>query len=185
MPGRCAAAHWVAHVNGVNPSPLMRGWLTDRASLTAKLTARCEQFRVQRLAQRRVVCLVDECAPIGLSSPRKVVEREVLLQCDGRAMVFAHTIVPLAATASQWPLFRSLGERSLGTTLFGDPGVLRGTLEYARLHHRHPLVQRASVAMALAMDAPLLARRCLYRRRGGILMVTELFLPAISTLRNI
>ncbi|MGV8898451.1 MAG: chorismate--pyruvate lyase family protein [Burkholderiaceae bacterium] len=185
MTGRCAVAHWFVHVNGVNPSPLMRGWLTNRDSLTAKLTARCEEFRVQRLAQRRAVCLADEYAPIGLCDPRKVVEREVLLQCDGRAMVFAHTVVPLAATAMQWPLFRSLGERSLGTTLFGDPGVLRGRLEYARLHPRHPLVQRASVAMRLAIDVPLLARRCLYRRRGGILMVTELFLPAIATLRYI
>lgn len=185
MPGRCSVAHWIAHVNGVNPSPVMRAWLTDRASLTAKLTARCEQFRVQRLAQRRAVCLADEYAAIGLPDARKVVERDVLLQCDGRAMVFAHTIVPLDATASQWPLFRSLGERSLGSTLFGDPGVLRGTLEYARLHPRHPLVQRASVATTLAIDAPLLARRCLYRRRGGILMVTELFMPAIATLRYI
>lgn len=189
MPGRCAVALWVAHVNGVNPSPVMRAWLTDRASLTAKLSARCVRFRVRRLAQRRAVCLADECAPLGLRTPRQVVEREVLLQCDGRAMVFAHTIVPLEATASQWPLFRSLGERSLGSTLFGDPRVLRGTLEYARLHAGHPLVRRAHAAIAMdatqqATAAPLFARRCLYRRGGGVLLVTELFLPPVTALRN-
>ncbi|NMM37111.1 MAG: chorismate lyase [Glaciimonas sp.] len=184
MPGRCAVANWVAHVNGVNPSPTMRAWLTGRASLTAKLTGRCAQFRVQRLVQRRAVCLADEYAPIGLPYPRQVLEREVLLQCDGQPMVFAHTIVPLEATATQWPLFRSLGERSLGTTLFGDPGVLRGTLEYARLHPSHPLARRACAAVAIlqALDAPLFARRCLFRRHGGVLLVTELFLPAIATL---
>ena len=183
MPRRCNVAHWVAHVNGVNPSPSMRAWLTDRASLTAKLTARCMQFRVQRLVQRRAVCLADECVTIGLLSPRKVVERDVLLQCDGRPMVFAHTIVPLEATATQWPLFRSLGDRSLGTTLFGDPSVLRGTLEYAHLHPGHPLVRRANAATAL--EVPLFARRCLYRRHGAVLLVTELFLPAIATFPNI
>jgi chorismate--pyruvate lyase len=182
MPRCSAAAHWVAHVNGVNPSPVMRAWLTDRASLTAKLVARCERFRVQRLAQRRAVCVADECAPIGLLSARKVVERDVLLECDGRPMVFAHTVVPLEATATQWPLFRSLGERSLGTTLFGDPIVARGALEYARLHAGHPLARRASVALDAPLQAPLLARRCLYRRRGGLLLVTELFLPQIATL---
>lgn len=185
MPGRCAVGSWVAHVNGVNPSPAMRAWLTDRGSLTAKLVARSERFRVQRLAQRRAVCLLDECAPVGLPQPRKVVERDVLLQCDGRAMVFAHTVVPLEATATQWPLFRSLGERSLGTTLFGDPIVARGALEYARLHAGHPLVRRACAAIDAdaAAFAPLFARRCLYRRKGGVLLVTELFLPAIVTLR--
>lgn len=193
MPGWSAIGHWGAHVNGVNPSPALRVWLTDRASLTAKLVARCERFRVQRLAQRRAVCLFDECAAIGLPQPRKVFEREVLLQCDGRPMVFAHTIVPLDATATQWPLFRSLGERSLGTTLFGDPIVMRGVLEYARLHAGHPLVRRASAAIDVAsqgategaaglLSAPLFARRCLYRRKGGVLLVTELFLPSIATL---
>ncbi|WP_025917175.1 chorismate lyase [Herminiimonas sp. CN] len=186
MPGWSAVANWVAHVNGVNPSPAMRVWLTDRASLTAKLIARSEQFRVRRLAQRRAVCLFDECAPIGLPQPRKVLERDVFLQCDGRPMVFAHTVVPLAATAAQWPLFRRLGERSLGTTLFGDPIVARGALEYARLHAAHPLVQRACAALGgapQALSAPLFARRCLYRRRGAALLVTELFLPAIAALR--
>lgn len=185
MAGRSAVANWVAHVNGVNPSPAMRLWLTDRASLTAKLTARSERFRVQRLAQRRAVCLLDECAAIGLPQPRKVVERDVFLQCDGRPMVFAHTIVPLEASATQWPLFRSLGERSLGTTLFGDPIVARGALEYARLHAGHPLVRRACAALGAPpqlLSAPLFARRCLYRRRGAALLVTELFLPALAAL---
>lgn len=183
MPGWSTVARWVAHANGVNPSPVMRAWLTDRASLTAKLVACSERFRIQRLAQRRAVCLADECALIGLLQPRKVIERDVLLQCDGRPMVFAHTIVPLEANASQWPLFRGLGERSLGTTLFGDPIVVRGALEYARLHAGHPLVRRACAALDTRLQTPLLARRCLYRRRGAVLLVTELFLPGITGLR--
>ena len=178
-----AVARWTVHVNGVNPPAALRDWLTDRASLTAKLTARASRFRVQRLHQRRGICLADEAALIGLTRPRQAIERDVLLLCDGRPLVYAHTVVPLAATASQWPLFGALGERSLGTTLFGDPCVVRGALHYARLRAGHPLLQRAHAAAGIdAADGALFARRCLYRRKGGLLLVTEVFLPRIAML---
>ncbi|HEY8607292.1 MAG TPA: chorismate lyase [Noviherbaspirillum sp.] len=162
---------------------LMRGWLTDTMSLTAKLQRHCGHFRVQRLAQSNNACLPDERALLGLPRRLQVQAREVLLRCDGRPVVYAHTVVPLSASAADWPFFRRLGERSLGSTLFGDPRVRRGSLQYARLHSRHPLARRAAAALGTPLDAPLLARRCLYRRRRGLLLVTELFLPAIVALR--
>ncbi|HJV88110.1 MAG TPA: chorismate lyase [Noviherbaspirillum sp.] len=178
-----AYAHWCDHVNGVNPTPSMRGWLTDTMSLTKKLTLRSSHFRVRRLHQEHGLCLPDEAAIVKLPRRTCVQEREVLLQCDGRPIVYAHTIVPLSATASDWPFFGTLGERSLGTTLFGDPRVLRGHLQYARLRGRHPLARRACAALGgEELASPLFARRCLYRRRNGVLLVTELFLPAIAEL---
>lgn len=178
-------ARWCAHVNGVNPTREMRGWLTDTASLTVKLTAHSEQFRVRRLRQERALCLADEFEAIELPRRGCVQEREVLLLCDGRPMVYAHTIVPLSATTSDWPFFGTLGERSLGTTLFGDPRVVRGTMEYARLREQHPLARRASEALGVTtFGTPLFARRCLYRRKGGVLLVTELFLPSIAQLER-
>lgn len=177
-------AHWYSHVNGVKPTREMRGWLTDTMSLTMKLMARSEHFRVRRLRQARGMCLTDEAAVVELPRRSHVQEREVLLQCDGRPVVFAHTIVPLSATTSDWPFFGTLGERSLGTTLFGDPRVVRGNLQYARLRPQHPLVERARAALGDAQfSASLFARRCLYRRRNGVLLVTELFLPAIAELK--
>jgi len=93
-------------------------------------------------------------------------------------------VVPMAATASDWPLFSALGERSLGTTLFGDRQVRRDALEYARLRSGHPLMQRARAAFGDAghEDRILYARRCLYRRRQGLLLVTEVFLPKVLEL---
>jgi chorismate lyase len=176
-------ARWCAHVNGVNPTRGMRDWLTDTTSLTMKLMSCSSHFRVHRLRQEHGLCLADECAMVELSRRRCVQEREVILQCDERPMVYAHTVVPLNATASDWPFFGTLGERSLGTTLFGDPRVVRGSLQYARLRAQHPLVRRASAALGGDMFAtPLFARRCLYRRKKGVLLVTELFLPAITEL---
>lgn len=177
-------ARWFSHINGVNPPPHMRHWLTDSVSLTNKLIARCTHFRVQRLAQRHALVLPDELKKIAL--PRRVLvqEREVFLRCDDSPVVYAHTIVPLSATASDWPFFGTLGERSLGTTLFGDPLVQRGKLEYARLSAQHPLVLRAAAALEIELPSPLFARRCVYRRNRGLLLVTEVFLPAIDMARR-
>ncbi len=177
-------AIWHAHVNGCMAPPELRHWLTDRVSLTVKLIAHSGSFRVQRLAQRRALCLPDEAREIGLARPMMVQEREVLLVCDGVAAVYAHTAVPLIADADDWPFFSSLGERSLGTTLFGDPLVERGQLRYARLSSAHPLHVRAAGATdGVRYGEALFARRCLFRRKSGVLLVTEVFLPASRALR--
>ncbi|MES2935925.1 MAG: chorismate lyase [Pseudomonadota bacterium] len=178
-------AYWHTHINGVNAPDAMRHWLTDNTSLTAKLVARSQQFRVQRLHQRLDKCLSDEAKQIGLVRPLIVWEREVLLRCDERPMIFAHTVVPRSASAADWPQFGALGERSLGSTLFGDPLVQRGRLQFARLHSGHPLAQRAlacSHESGAPPSATLYARRCLYRRKAGLLLVAEVFLPAIVDL---
>jgi chorismate--pyruvate lyase len=180
-------ARWLAHPDGVGASAAMRDWLATPGSLTARLTAHSRQFRVQKLRQASASCLADEAHAIGLPRARRVHEREVLLRCDGRAVVYGHTVVPLSATASDWPLFSALGERSLGTTLFHDPLVRRGQLEFARLRPGHPLLARVHAALGGA-DRPFeagaihYARRCVYRRRQGLLLVTEVFLPAVLEL---
>ncbi len=177
-------ARWFSHVNGVHPPPQMRAWLTDSMSLTKKLIARCEYFRVQRLAQEHALVLADEFAEIALPRRTQVQEREVILRCDEKPVVYAHTIVPLSATASDWPFFGRLGERSLGTTLFGDPRVARGELQYARLRAEHPLLLRAKSALEVVLHGPLFARRCLYQRGNGLLLVTEVFLPEIKNIQK-
>ncbi|WP_371831795.1 chorismate--pyruvate lyase family protein [Massilia cellulosiltytica] len=183
-PASLRRARWLAHPAGVGAPAVMRDWLTTPGSLTARLIAHSRQFRVQKLRQAGNVCLADEADAIGLARPRRVWEREVLLRCDGQPVVYGHTVVPMSASASDWPLFSALGERSLGTTLFYDPRVTRGALEFARLRPGHPLVAR--VHAALGRNAPArdtyFARRCVYRRRQGLLLVTEVFLPEVLDL---
>ncbi|MET3106129.1 chorismate--pyruvate lyase [Oxalobacteraceae bacterium GrIS 2.11] len=180
-------ARWHNHVNHVQAPPEMRHWLTNRGSLTAKLIAHSSQFRVQRVVQQIGLCWADEFMQIGLNKPGKVHAREVLLRCDEKPVVFAHTVLPLSSTASQWPLFRTLGNKSLGSTLFGDPLVLRGRMQYARLRDNHPAVQRAQRLTGNELDRqtfdqPWFARRSLFFRQGGVMLVTELFLPTIMQL---
>lgn len=176
-------ARWLPHANGVQAPPRMRDWLTTPGSLTAKLIAHSRQFRVQRLHQTAAICLPDEAAAIGLARPERALEREVLLRCDGEPVVFAHTVVNASSTATDWPLFSALGERSLGTTLFYDPLVKRGRLEFARIRAGHPLYTRTNAALGGALrDRIYYARRCVYRRHQGLLLVTEVFLPSVLAL---
>ncbi|OYO30854.1 chorismate lyase [Janthinobacterium sp. PC23-8] len=186
-PGSLRQAQWHAHVTAVHAPPSMRHWLAAGGSLTAKLKAHSRAFRVQCLHQETARCLTDEAAIIGLHRAGRVWERDVLLRCDNRPAVYGHTVVPMQATATDWPLFSGLGERSLGTTLFGDRMVRRSGLEFARLRAGHPLVRRAQAALALEgraapEQALFFARRCLYRRHQGLLLVTEVFLPAVLEL---
>jgi len=176
-------AQWHNHINHVQAPEAMRHWLTESGSLTAKLIAHSSSFRVQRVYQQHDCCWADECAEIGLHKVEKVHAREVVLRCDDIPIVYAHTVLPLNSNAHQWPLFRSLGEKSLGTTLFGDPQVKRGALQFARLRPNHPAMQRfRQIVKNDHVDQVLFARRSLFFRRGGVMLVTELFLPGVLAL---
>jgi len=167
----------------VQAEPRMHDWLTTPGSLTARLVAHSNHFRVQRLRQAGAICLPDEARTIGLHRQGRVWERDVLLRCDHEPVVFAHTVVSASSNATDWPLFSALGERSLGTTLFYDPLVKRGQLEFARIRAGHPLLARANAALGNTLrDKVYYARRCLYRRHQGLLLVTEVFLPSVLRL---
>ena len=176
-------AKWHRQAGAVGAEPAMRDWLETTGSLTARLVASSEAFRVRRLHQKAALCSPGEAKPIGLPRRERVWERDVLLLCDGVPVVFGHTVVPMSATASDWPLFSALGERSLGSTLFHDPKVRRGPLEFARLRDGHPLLARVRDAVGIDVNGTNFhARRCVYRRHQGLLMVTEVFLPAVMDL---
>lgn len=173
---------WLQHVAVTGAVPALRNWLVSPGSLTTRLRAHCQQFDVRLLRQGHGVCLSDQARLIGLARPVQVIEREVLLCCDGNPVVYAQTVVP-ASSAAAWPFFHALGAHSLGLALFRDPRILRGALQHARLDGRHPLTRRTLAALpAQEGGAVSHARRCLYRRRQGLLLVTEIFLPAIAHL---
>src|SRR5450830_109612 len=93
-------ARWFDHPNAVQAGPLLRQWLADPGSMTCKLRARCDELRVQRLRQRPGNALQDECRLLGLTPREAVEERDVILHCDGRPVLFGHTVTPLASAAA-------------------------------------------------------------------------------------
>jgi chorismate--pyruvate lyase len=176
-------ARWHNHINHVRAPVALQHWLKDAGSLTAKLIAHSTEFNVQCIEQRRGMCWADEFALIDLKKISQVQTREVLLCCDKQPVVYARTILPISSTAHQWPLFKNLGNRSLGSTLFHDQEVTRGALQYARLRPEHPARRRAH-RLTQANHPILFARRSLFFRRGGVMLVMELFLPAIMHLAS-
>jgi len=168
------AARWRASFAARLADPVLRSWLTEPHSLTARCQRRCRHFAVRLLASGRARPLADEDAA------RHARVREVLLECDGVPVIFAHTTL---STANRGRLIRwlgRLGSRSLGSLLFAHPGFRRGPIEFRRLDARDPLYRRA--AAFAPVSGPLWARRSRHWLDGQPVLVTEVFLPGIRDL---
>ena len=161
-----------------------RDWLSDRGSLTKRLQA-AGRFDLTVLRQMLTRPTLDEAAVFGIARDSCIHGREVVLFCDGRPIVFAHTI--LAGTqrgpVTRW--LQRLGSRSLGALLFSRIGFSRSPIEFRRIDRRHPLFAPALAALRLApaLGALQLAPRQLWARRSRFdfgrqaVLVTEIFTP--------
>jgi chorismate--pyruvate lyase len=153
-------------------------WLTDPASLTARIVARSTRFEVRVLRETRALPGRDERDLVALTAGRHAWTREVLLVADDTPVVFAHSILAPHDLTGAWHMARAIGCRPLGAALFADPGIRRGPLHSARLPAPHPLHRRAEAALDRRLPT-LWARRSCFHRLGRPLLVTEVFLPDI------
>lgn len=159
----------------------LRPWLADESSLTARITARCGQFRVRVLHQGMALPNEDERRLIGLARGQRAWRREVLLLADGVPVVFAHTVLAPRDRRGAWRLATAIGGRPLGAALFADPLIVRSPLHIAPLDGSHPLHRRAEAALGCRLPV-LWARRSRFLRAGRPLLVTEAFLPELRRL---
>ncbi len=167
---------WRPRFSGVRQDPVLRSWLTEPDSLTARCQQSCGEFRVRLLKNGRGKPLADE-----LPYRRQAWVREVSLECDGVPVIFAHTTLSTATNGRLTRWLSRLGSRSLGSLLFSYPGFRRDVIEYCRLDKRHPLFQRA--AMLGETDGYLWARRSIHRLGRQQVLVTEVFLPVITRIK--
>ena len=171
-----AGSQWRRQLLGGPSDGVLRDWLTEPGSLTTRCQKVCQRFRVHlvRYGKGRPLAEDRPCRA-------RAWVREVVLECDGVPVIFAHTTLSTATGGrlSRW--LAGLGNRSLGSLLFTYPGFRRGAIEYCRLDRRHPLFRRA--ASWLDDDvASLWARRSVHCLGGQQVLVTEVFLPAIRQL---
>lgn len=157
-------------------------WLTEPGSLTKRCEAACRRFRIRLLGYGRRPPLPDEAAFLRLRPGQRAWGREVLLECDGVPVIFAHTVLPLRPRGRLGRWLAGLGSRSLGSLLFAHPGFRRGAIEFVRLDRRHPLFRRALAATGPIGVRELWARRSAHSLAGQTVLVTEVFLPAIARL---
>ena len=159
----------------------LRPWLADTASLTARIVARCNKFKVRVLRETLAPPFLDEHDLIALPLHRHAWMREVLLIADGVPVVFAHSILAPRDLTGAWHMARAIGSRPLGAALFADPGIARGPLHAARLTAAHPLHRHAAAAVGESLPT-LWGRRSRFCRQDRPLLVTEVFLPGIARL---
>lgn len=169
---------WLAHLP--HGESAHYDWLVQTGSLTARLRSQCREFRVQVLAEGLARALRDEAPVLRVRRGERVWVREVLLHCDGRPVVFARSLLPLACRRGPWHVVAGLGARPLGSLLFSDPRIGRQAFRYLRLDARHPL--HALAGAHCGARAQLWARRSLFTRAGRAMLVTEVFLPGLSAL---
>lgn len=166
---------WRAGFAGLPPSWALRSWLVEPGSLTARCQGLARMFRIRVLACARAKALADE------QVASQVTVREVLLECDGVPVIFAHTTLSTAERGRLARWLKGLGSRSLGSLLFSHPGFRRGPIEFCRIDARDPLY-RLAAAHAPAAGPWLWARRSRHGLDGQQVLVTEVFLPAILDL---
>lgn len=176
------AAAWRPRLaRGAGNRPFL-SWLTEPGSLTARCRAACRDFRVRLRYYGCRRPLPDESAFFGLRHGQPAFSREVLLECDGVPVIFAHTVLPRRPRGRLAHWLAGLGSRSLGSLLFAHPGFGRGAIELIRLDKRHPLFGRAVAATGVAGVRQLWARRSAHFLDGQTVLVTEVFLPDILAL---
>ena len=168
---------WTARLDDCEPAapPAAAAWLTEPGLLTERLRACCAGKPGLTVIAEADSTLAAADAAVLKASGNAAFVREIELTCDGRAWVFAQTLIPQATLARQrW--LSSLGRAALGERLAAVPGLERGPLEFARLVAGDRLYHRA---LRERSDPPasLWARRSWFAIAGDRLLVHEVFLP--------
>ncbi|MBC9072596.1 chorismate lyase [Thauera sp. CAU 1555] len=174
---------WLRHPPRATVPAALRPWLTDPGSLTARIRARCTDFRVRVISQRLKRPNRDEAWLLGLRAGELAWVREVLLVADGRAVVFARSVLPRHNLRGAWNLFHGIGARPLGAALFADPRIERQPLACIGLDRRDARYHRIAAALAgQGLPSRVWARRSVFLLNGRALLVSEAFAPAILDL---
>jgi len=170
---------WTRDAGALHADPDVLGWLTEPGLLTERVRSHCGgEFGLRVVDERHDVVLPADAEALGVADLSAFI-REIELTCDGRAHVFAQTLVPAATLAAE-PWLALLGNDALGPRLANLGGALRDPLEFARLTPSEPLFLRAARDLPVTPPA-LWARRARYRLATHCLIVQEVFLPGVLT----
>ncbi len=152
--------------------PGQRYWLLDEGSLTARLTdLKQGDFSVRRLSQLWDVPLLSERRLLGMPLRQRGLVREVSLMLGDEAVVFARSVFPVTSLVGELGHLRHLQNKSLGSILFGHPGMRRSPFELARIPGNSQYLPPS-----LRQSACAWGRRSRFLIDGRGLLVSEVFL---------
>ncbi len=151
-------------------SPEASSWLLERGSLTLRLRREHPGLAVQIVAEGLGPLLPDEAIRLALPAHSQAWVREVTLHDGSLDLLQARTVITDWSPSNPWSELQRLGSRPLGEILFSDSGLERSEFEFTlgpgwRTPETSPAPDQ-------------LARRCVYRRLGAALLLTERFLRA-------
>jgi chorismate--pyruvate lyase len=160
-------------------APAMRTWLFDDRSLTARLKAGCKaSFHVQVVEQHFARVELNEELALGIPNRQQALLREVYLYCNGQAVVYARSVIPLATLTGRQRRLAYLGDKPLGGFLFSCPSMQRDEVELTTFGPGNLIYEKASKNSARAPEQ-VWGRRSVFRLSGKPLLVAEIFLPEI------
>ncbi|MDD5481202.1 chorismate lyase [Rhodoferax sp.] len=168
----------------------LKRWLQASGSLSARLAGMADLklaagegagFSVRVLWQGRAPLSTDEACALGHGWQRVGYVREVLLHVNGCAVVFARSVTAHTDSVGAWRSVRGLGSRPLADVLFKSAAIARQPLQFKTLAARTPMRQHVQRAVTQAAGVPLsartlMARRSVFRRHAGALLVMEVFI---------
>lgn len=171
--------HWASETELalLQPDCTTQRLLVDSGSLTRKIVQCCNgRFSVKVLQQQFSRLSLHERNILKLRNGESGNTRAVLLHCEQKPWVFAHTVIPHYALQRGLRRLTQLGNRSLGAVLHSSRVMERSHVEYARFLPHHTLFRQATSTLK-QKPKELWGRRILYRIDGDPLLVHELFLP--------
>lgn len=151
--------------------------LSDNGSLTARIRNACEcNFQVQLIEHKVVYPHRQEGQLLNLSKADKTISRQVFLNCNGQAKIYAQTLIGLTPENKQLTdKITQLGAQSLGSLLFRDPLATRVQMHLATVDADHAFFSNVSLPEQCQHNA-IWVRRSLYHYEGCELIVYEAFL---------
>jgi len=173
------ARHWQAGdaPDALPECPLLRSWLLEDGSLTARIRDSGGEFGLELLGERMESTDPEDRRMLDCADVR-VHARRVRLSAQGVHLVFASTLVP-PATLARHPWLAELGDRPLGEALADRKAVMRTPFEYTRIDERDPLFAAALKGTDIAPES-LWTRRSRFLVDGDPILVYEVFLPGLA-----
>ena len=178
---RHVSCQWSSE-QSLDHSMLLYPWLTDAGSFMQRLRDHgVHDAKIHVLRQAWDRPLLDERRELKLDPHRYALIREVFIHSDETIWMYARTIIPHFTLTGREQRYKFLKDRALGSLLFKDPKMTRGTFEFMRLTPEIAWQQSNVLDMKLKRD-PVWARRSLFFLGEKPLLLAEFFLPPLEKL---
>ncbi len=157
----------------------LHDFLFQSGSLSRLIEECCEgTFNIELKNESWTTPLPDENQLLALNNNEVTFIRESWLKCDNKKLVFARTVIPRITFDGESHDLMALGNKPLGNILFSDSKTYRTNMRYAKIPLNSDIHKQATMNTEIVSE--LWGRQSLFYINNNPLLVTEVFLPAIS-----